>query len=102
MEDKICAVPHGLSTDSDVVKRESESISKRSLRSNAKEVRVSNGSDVDEKQCMILPVHLETLDMKEDIGSGRHGGDSRTHDSARREMPPAPKRGRKKVQPPPV
>ncbi|KAG4944753.1 hypothetical protein AAZX31_17G245000 [Glycine max] len=35
VEDKIGAVPHGLSTDSDVVKRESESISKRSLRSNA-------------------------------------------------------------------
>ncbi|CAL0303511.1 unnamed protein product [Lupinus luteus] len=36
IEDKIGAVPHGLSTDSDVVKREAESISKnRSLRSNA-------------------------------------------------------------------
>lgn len=35
MEEKLGAVPHGLSTDSDVVKRESESISKRSLRSNA-------------------------------------------------------------------
>ncbi|XP_040864814.1 endoplasmin homolog isoform X1 [Glycine max] len=35
VEDKIGAVPHGLSTDSDVVKREAESISKRSLRSNA-------------------------------------------------------------------
>ncbi|KAK7382945.1 hypothetical protein VNO78_28609 [Psophocarpus tetragonolobus] len=35
VEDKIGAVPHGLSTDSDVVKRESESISKRSLRTNA-------------------------------------------------------------------
>jgi heat shock protein beta len=35
VEDKIGAVPHGLSTDSDVVKRESESISKKSLRSNA-------------------------------------------------------------------
>lgn len=35
MEDKIGAVPHGLSTDSDVAKREAESISKRSLRSNA-------------------------------------------------------------------
>ncbi|XP_022144201.1 endoplasmin homolog [Momordica charantia] len=33
VEDKIGAVPHGLSTDSDVAKRESESISKRSLRS---------------------------------------------------------------------
>ncbi|XP_047168144.1 endoplasmin homolog [Vigna umbellata] len=35
VEDKIGAVPHGLSTDSDVVKREAESISKKSLRSNA-------------------------------------------------------------------
>ncbi|KAE9617250.1 hypothetical protein Lal_00034824 [Lupinus albus] len=36
VEDKFGAVPHGLSTDSDVVKREAESISKnRSLRSNA-------------------------------------------------------------------
>ncbi|KAJ1387637.1 Ribosomal protein S5 domain 2-type fold, partial [Sesbania bispinosa] len=35
VEDKIGAVPHGLSTDSDVAKREAESISKRSLRSNA-------------------------------------------------------------------
>ncbi|XP_028788281.1 endoplasmin homolog [Neltuma alba] len=35
VEDKIGAVPNGLSTDSDVAKREAESISKRSLRSNA-------------------------------------------------------------------
>ncbi|XP_024030256.1 endoplasmin homolog [Morus notabilis] len=35
VEEKIGAVPNGLSTDSDVVKREAESISKRSLRSNA-------------------------------------------------------------------
>ncbi|XP_058731886.1 endoplasmin homolog isoform X2 [Vicia villosa] len=35
VEDKIGAVPQGLSTDSDVAKREAESISKRSLRSNA-------------------------------------------------------------------
>ncbi|XP_015884861.1 endoplasmin homolog [Ziziphus jujuba] len=35
VEEKIGAVPNGLSTDSDVVKRESESISKRSLRNNA-------------------------------------------------------------------
>ncbi|XP_043708823.1 endoplasmin homolog isoform X1 [Telopea speciosissima] len=35
IEDKIGAVPNGLSTDSDVVKREAESISKKSLRSNA-------------------------------------------------------------------
>ncbi|XP_022962621.1 endoplasmin homolog [Cucurbita moschata] len=35
VEEKIGAVPHGLSTDSDVVKRESESISKRSLRGSA-------------------------------------------------------------------
>ncbi|XP_061363696.1 endoplasmin homolog [Gastrolobium bilobum] len=35
VEDRIGAVPNGLSTDSDVVKREAESISKRSLRSNA-------------------------------------------------------------------
>ncbi|CAL0318978.1 unnamed protein product [Lupinus luteus] len=35
VEDKIGAVPSGLSTDSDVVKREAESISKKSLRSNA-------------------------------------------------------------------
>ncbi|KAF5740875.1 Endoplasmin-like protein [Tripterygium wilfordii] len=35
VEDKIGAVPHGLSTDSDVAKREAESISKRSLRNNA-------------------------------------------------------------------
>ncbi|KAI9078677.1 hypothetical protein K1719_039357 [Acacia pycnantha] len=34
VEDKIGAVPNGLSTDSDVAKREAESISKRSLRSN--------------------------------------------------------------------
>ncbi|OWM74970.1 endoplasmin homolog [Punica granatum] len=35
VEEKLGAVPHGLSTDSDVAKREAESISKRSLRSNA-------------------------------------------------------------------
>ncbi|KAK7283419.1 hypothetical protein RIF29_12921 [Crotalaria pallida] len=35
VEDKIGAVPSGLSTDSDVAKREAESISKRSLRSSA-------------------------------------------------------------------
>ncbi|OIV96309.1 hypothetical protein TanjilG_09736 [Lupinus angustifolius] len=35
VEEKIGAVPSGLSTDSDVVKREAESISKKSLRSNA-------------------------------------------------------------------
>ncbi|KAJ4964185.1 hypothetical protein NE237_024124 [Protea cynaroides] len=35
VEDKIGAIPNGLSTDSDVAKREAESISKRSLRSNA-------------------------------------------------------------------
>ncbi|XP_042508568.1 endoplasmin homolog [Macadamia integrifolia] len=35
VEEKIGAVPNGLSTDSDVVRREAESISKRSLRSNA-------------------------------------------------------------------
>ncbi|XP_043712786.1 endoplasmin homolog isoform X2 [Telopea speciosissima] len=35
VEDKLGAVPNGLSTDSDVAKREAESISKRSLRSNA-------------------------------------------------------------------
>ncbi|KAJ8772784.1 hypothetical protein K2173_027961 [Erythroxylum novogranatense] len=35
VEEKLGAVPHGLSTDSDVVRREAESISKRSLRSNA-------------------------------------------------------------------
>ncbi|KAE8680386.1 Endoplasmin-like protein [Hibiscus syriacus] len=35
VEENIGAVPHGLQTDSDVVKRESESISSRSLRSNA-------------------------------------------------------------------
>ncbi|PPD89071.1 hypothetical protein GOBAR_DD13994 [Gossypium barbadense] len=35
VEEKIGAVPHGLQTDSDVVKRESESISSRSLRNNA-------------------------------------------------------------------
>ncbi|WJX82275.1 hypothetical protein P8452_65057 [Trifolium repens] len=53
--------------DSDVVKRESESISKRSLRSIGQE-NLGEGDnaklevqDVDEKQCMILPVHLETL-----------------------------------------
>ncbi|KAI4336769.1 hypothetical protein L6164_015254 [Bauhinia variegata] len=34
VEEKIGAVPNGLSTDSDVAKREAESISKRSLRSN--------------------------------------------------------------------
>ncbi|PQQ21576.1 endoplasmin homolog [Prunus yedoensis var. nudiflora] len=37
VEDKIGAVPNGLSTDSDVAKREAESISKRSLRSNAEQ-----------------------------------------------------------------
>ncbi|VFQ63195.1 unnamed protein product [Cuscuta campestris] len=35
VEEKIGGVPHGLSTDSDVVKRESESMSKRTLRANA-------------------------------------------------------------------
>lgn len=35
IEDKIGAVPNGLSTDSEVAKREAESISKKSLRSNA-------------------------------------------------------------------
>ncbi|KAK8648914.1 hypothetical protein V6N13_129656 [Hibiscus sabdariffa] len=35
VEENIGAVPHGLQTDSDVVKRESESISSRSLRNNA-------------------------------------------------------------------
>ncbi|GMJ02729.1 SHEPHERD, HEAT SHOCK PROTEIN 90.7, HEAT SHOCK PROTEIN 90-7 [Hibiscus trionum] len=35
VEDNIGAVPHGSQTDSDVVKRESESISPRSLRNNA-------------------------------------------------------------------
>uniref|UniRef100_A0A5B7AYB7 Endoplasmin homolog n=1 Tax=Davidia involucrata TaxID=16924 RepID=A0A5B7AYB7_DAVIN len=35
VEEKIGAVPYGLSTDSDVAKREAESISRRSLRSNA-------------------------------------------------------------------
>ncbi|KAK4782224.1 hypothetical protein SAY86_016326 [Trapa natans] len=35
VEENLGAVPHGLSTDSDVAKREAESISKRSLRSNA-------------------------------------------------------------------
>ncbi|KAF8023561.1 hypothetical protein BT93_F0924 [Corymbia citriodora subsp. variegata] len=35
VEEKLGAVPNGLSTDSDVAKREAESISKRSLRNNA-------------------------------------------------------------------
>ncbi|KAH8509612.1 hypothetical protein H0E87_011388 [Populus deltoides] len=35
VEEKLGAVPNGLSTDSDVVKRESESISKRTLRNTA-------------------------------------------------------------------
>ncbi|CAI9757993.1 unnamed protein product [Fraxinus pennsylvanica] len=35
VEEKIGAVPSGLSTDSDVTKREAESISRRSLRANA-------------------------------------------------------------------
>ncbi|KAI9200228.1 hypothetical protein LWI28_004547 [Acer negundo] len=35
VEEKLGAVPHGLSTDSDVAKREAESISKRSIRSSA-------------------------------------------------------------------
>ncbi|KAI6687647.1 hypothetical protein NL676_024475 [Syzygium grande] len=35
VEEKLGAVPNGLSTDSDVVKREAESISKRSLRASA-------------------------------------------------------------------
>ncbi|KAI3874955.1 hypothetical protein MKW98_019528 [Papaver atlanticum] len=34
-EDKLGVVPHGLSTDSDVVKRESESMSRKSLRKSA-------------------------------------------------------------------
>ncbi|KAK2392512.1 hypothetical protein QL285_065864 [Trifolium repens] len=37
--------------------------------------------------------------MEEDVGRGRHGRDSRAHGSARRQVPPPPKRGRKKVQP---
>ncbi|KAL8088521.1 endoplasmin homolog [Apium graveolens] len=35
IEDKLGAVPHGLSTDSDVAKREAESISRKNLRTNA-------------------------------------------------------------------
>ncbi|KAK9063923.1 hypothetical protein SSX86_017795 [Deinandra increscens subsp. villosa] len=35
VEDKLGAVPHGLSTDSDVAKREAESMSRKNLRSNA-------------------------------------------------------------------
>ncbi|CAM8912546.1 unnamed protein product [Rhodiola kirilowii] len=35
VEDKLGAVPHGLSTDSDVAKREAESISRKNLRSSA-------------------------------------------------------------------
>ncbi|KAK1400786.1 hypothetical protein POM88_000391 [Heracleum sosnowskyi] len=35
VEDRIGAVPHGLSTDSDVAKREAESMSRKTLRSNA-------------------------------------------------------------------
>ncbi|KNA11816.1 hypothetical protein SOVF_131150 [Spinacia oleracea] len=35
VEDKLGAVPHGLSTDSDVVKRESESMSRKTLRNTA-------------------------------------------------------------------
>ncbi|RZC66700.1 hypothetical protein C5167_010391 [Papaver somniferum] len=35
IEDKLGAVPHGLSTDSDVVKRESESMSRKTLRKSA-------------------------------------------------------------------
>lgn len=35
VEDKLGAVPHGLSTDSEVAKREAESISRKNLRSNA-------------------------------------------------------------------
>lgn len=35
IEDKLGAVPHGLSTDSDVAKREAESMSRKNLRSNA-------------------------------------------------------------------
>ncbi|KAL8059233.1 hypothetical protein ABFS82_03G071200 [Erythranthe guttata] len=35
VEEKLGAVPHGLSTDSDVVKREAESMSRRNLRTNA-------------------------------------------------------------------
>ncbi|KAK1388544.1 endoplasmin-like [Heracleum sosnowskyi] len=35
IEDKLGAVPHGLSTDSDVAQREAESISRKNLRSNA-------------------------------------------------------------------
>lgn len=39
---------------------------------------------------------LFCLDMEEDLGRGRHGRESRAHGSARREVPPAPKRGRRK------
>ncbi|KAL1820762.1 hypothetical protein ACET3Z_015631 [Daucus carota] len=35
VEDRLGAVPHGLSTDSDVAKREAESMSRKTLRSNA-------------------------------------------------------------------
>ncbi|GJY24715.1 endoplasmin [Tanacetum coccineum] len=35
IEDKLGAVPHGLSTDSDVAKREAESMTRKNLRSNA-------------------------------------------------------------------
>ncbi|KAJ0662157.1 putative Heat shock protein Hsp90 family [Helianthus annuus] len=35
VEEKLGAVPHGLSTDSDVVKREAESMTRKNLRSNA-------------------------------------------------------------------
>jgi hypothetical protein len=36
------------------------------------------------------------LGMDKNIGRGRHGRDSKTHGSARREIPPAPKRVRRK------
>lgn len=39
---------------------------------------------------------LFCLDMEEELGRGRHGRESRAHGSARREVPPAPKRGRRK------
>ncbi|KAK3230621.1 hypothetical protein Dsin_002502 [Dipteronia sinensis] len=39
VEEKIRAIPHGLSTDSDVAKREAESISKRSIRSSTEKFK---------------------------------------------------------------